>query len=168
MSQQLKYSLNNKNSSAFPLNSCNIKCFFFKVTYFCVCWVFVAALISLQLWQVGAALRLRIHASPCGGFSGCGAQAPQLAHRLSCSTMYVQGLPGEGLNPWHLRWQVGSLPPSHPRWKPPNCFFREKTEAFVFHLLNRAQPTRSRQSTEEPRRSSLEGGGFVNCTASVK
>ena len=65
-----------------------------------------------------------VHGLLTGGFSRCGAQppghvgsaavVPRFSNHtaLSCSTT-CGILPDQGLNPWLLHWQAGSLPLSH-------------------------------------------------------
>ena len=64
--------------------------FFFKLVYFWLHWVFIAARgLPLVAARGGATLRCGAQASHCGGFSCCGARAPGVqasvvvAHGLS-------------------------------------------------------------------------------------
>ena len=92
----------------------------------------------LYLWWVGATPCCSAQASNCGGFSRCGAPSPGacgpqepwltgsvlMTHRLSCS-MPCGTLPGQGLNPCPLHWQVDSYPLCHQRSSP--LFFNAYT-----------------------------------------
>ena len=81
-------------------------CLFFKISFICIwlCWVFVAVR-ALSL-LVGLLSRGGVQASPCGGCSGFGAQAPGAQHWAPLPS----GAQARG--PWHpglaAPWRVRS------------------------------------------------------------
>ena len=98
--------------------------------FFLLCWVFVAGPWLSLVAGAGATLHCSGQASPCSGFSCCGAQAlgtwtsvvvarglqnagsVVVAHRLSCSA--TCGIfPDQGSNPCPLHWQADSQPLCH-------------------------------------------------------
>ena len=74
-------------------------------------WLLHAGLLRLQ--RAGAALCCGARASPCGGFSCCGAGAlePGLSR---CTCPVACGIfPDQGSNPCPLHWKADSLPLDH-------------------------------------------------------
>ena len=76
-------------------------------------WLHWSRLLRVDFLQSGAALCCDTRASPCGGFSCCGAGAlePGLSH---CTCPVACGIfPDQGSNPHPLHWKADSLPLDH-------------------------------------------------------
>ena len=131
---------------------------------FCLCWVFTAERAFLWLQQAGVLSAGGEQASPCGGFSCCGARtlgcagsevearglssrgSRALEHRRSSpwcigsvAACHVGSSQVRDLYPWLLHWQVDSVPLSH-QGSPTSWLFIYKTQKFMEVLLLKCSP----------------------------